>query len=661
MELTMKKSEIIYINNFPFIKFNNEIIPYLAFRSFRPDKNNIGDFYNAGIRLFQMLVSGVDSTLSVPYSLFGPVWVDKDEYDFTAFDNQMSLFLSNTKNSYINVMVSIDTPKKYKGIPDSFNDLGNAIFSEEYKDQSIKFLKAFIEYAERKYGDAIYQYSIACGNSTEWFVMPNENSIKEKADAFKLFTNDNKAIIPNIKKERENTNNFRESNSIEYKYLDFMNENCSNFILDVLREIQNILNHNKLVGLFYGYINCHPVWWQTLTCTSYYERIWNSNDVDMIYSPTGYGFTNYGKPRKLPYTTSFQLAVDSLPLSNKVYLHELDLRTHLAGKPIQGTDFRMWLDTEDEYETIEVMRRELGICLIKKSAMWWFDFFGGYYDSDILRDELKLEIELYNKVSRIDFVNKCEVAVFVDPVSYLNITEVKETYWDIVDHPKFDLSFTGTPYKLFNLNDIKKINLDEFKCLIFLNAVSPNNQIREFIKNINNKKKIFLWASGLNYNNALCTSNISDFVGINIKENEEKNKQVVTYKNKEFSNSSENTTSYYVDDLNTEPIAYYSNGRVAVAKNDNNYYIGSGNPTKELFRDLLIDSNVFMYTKIDEPIEFTDKLILVHSMNEQVEIKLQNKNKRYLELFENKIYEVENNTLSYISKKGKTKLFLLLE
>ena len=43
--------------------------------------------------------------------------------------------------------------------------------------------------------------------------------------------------------------------------------------------------------------------------------------------------------------------------------------------------------------------RELTLTMVKHSAFWWFDFFGGYYNSPEYERELTLENEIFRRLS----------------------------------------------------------------------------------------------------------------------------------------------------------------------------------------------------------------------------------------------------------------------
>ena len=54
---------------------NDRLYTLLSFKFFRPNPQNIYEFYNAGVRLFSVLSSGIISALGVPYSHFGELLI----------------------------------------------------------------------------------------------------------------------------------------------------------------------------------------------------------------------------------------------------------------------------------------------------------------------------------------------------------------------------------------------------------------------------------------------------------------------------------------------------------------------------------------------------------------------------------------------------------
>ena len=119
------------------IEINGKCYNPLSFKSFRPNPQNISEFYNAGVRLFSVLSSGVTSALGVPYSLYGESWIGDDDYDFSAIDRQMDMFIQNAPDAYFAPMLQLDTRnwylKEHPEVPNSFTNLSQIACDEAWK------------------------------------------------------------------------------------------------------------------------------------------------------------------------------------------------------------------------------------------------------------------------------------------------------------------------------------------------------------------------------------------------------------------------------------------------------------------------------------------------------------------------------------------------
>lgn len=178
-------SEIVRENGVLKIKINDKLYAPLSFKSFRANPNNVSEFYNAGVRLFSVLSSGITSALGVPYSLYGESWIGEKEYDFSAIDRQMDMFCKNAPEGYFAPMLQLDTRSWYieshPEIPNSFTNLSQIAGDKEWKKAASDYLKAAIAHIEEKYGERVYGYFLLCGTTTEWFSdrdYENPNSIK---------------------------------------------------------------------------------------------------------------------------------------------------------------------------------------------------------------------------------------------------------------------------------------------------------------------------------------------------------------------------------------------------------------------------------------------------------------------------------------------------
>ena len=121
------KTRIVRHNGQLMIDIGGTLHSALSFKSFRPNPVNITEMYTAGVRLFDVLSSGILCGLGVPYSRFGESWVGEYEYDFAPIDRQMEMFLEHAPEGYFAPMFQIDTRPWYLAqhpeAPNSFTHL----------------------------------------------------------------------------------------------------------------------------------------------------------------------------------------------------------------------------------------------------------------------------------------------------------------------------------------------------------------------------------------------------------------------------------------------------------------------------------------------------------------------------------------------------------
>ncbi len=146
---------IIRENGSPVISMDGRKYTPLAFRSMRPQAETIRQFYNAGIRLMSILHSGMNSTLNVPYSLFGEIWTGIGQYDFDALDKQMEFFISNAPEACFNIVLMLDTRKWYleqnPEFRNSFRYIADVAGSPKWRKDVSDYLTDVIGYIEKKY------------------------------------------------------------------------------------------------------------------------------------------------------------------------------------------------------------------------------------------------------------------------------------------------------------------------------------------------------------------------------------------------------------------------------------------------------------------------------------------------------------------------------
>lgn len=669
------ESKVIKKNGNSFIQIDDKCYEPCMFRSFRPTPANVSLFHRNGIKLYQMLVSGQYTGMDTPYSLYGPVWIDKGEYDFAAFDRQMNLFKRFAPNSYYCIFIQLDTPQKWignhAGHKSSFDYIHAGMFDEEWKKDASEYVNALIEYAEKNYGDSIFGYAFCAGRSCEWFAVPNEKEdVTQFSQPFAEYCKDNNIEYNNYFDTwddiwKESTNPFYDINSAEENFVGFGAENLAELVTYFSSEIQKTLKHKKILGTFFGY---HCMKYST-NFAYLNEKVYSDPNIDVIFSPA-----EYDEFREIDGCSGFQLAVNSLELNNKLYLHEIDHRTNLALYPMEhgvlgrSTKYRMkdggilndCYDTE--YEGVMVLRRELALTMLGGNALWWFDFFGGYYASPTYEKELRLACDIMKKVYNGSAVRKsvAQIALIVDNGAFKHIRALSDMKHQLIRWNLLNLGKAGTPFDIYNVTDMEKIDFSNYKLVVFMDLFEISEKTRLVInEKLKNIHKLWMYAPGYINNGKFSSEGISNVTNISVSPYRLQNGENACAFGKEFEPSANWSDTFEVTDDSEILGTYTKSGKTMLAKKGYDIYSGAACLPTEVWRGLAQTAGVHMYTDGNGALIVNNQFVCYeNNVSEHCRLVFE-KDYEFEELFDGGIYKTIDGVLEYQTEKGRTKLFYI--
>ena len=116
--------------------------------------------------------------------------------------------------------------------------------------------------------------------------------------------------------------------------------------------------------------------------------------------------------------------------------------------------------------------------------MWWFDMLEGwFYDDGLmaevarLADQSKALLEKQrHSVSKIAVFVSCESLYYVNKMSKLNT--------ELICNQRDALARLGAPYDLYSLNDIDRVDAEQYKLFIFLDALYLTEEQRVYINRV---------------------------------------------------------------------------------------------------------------------------------------------------------------------------------
>ncbi len=663
------KTGIVDKNGVKYIAIDGKIVDTLSFKSFRPTKNNVSDFYEAGIRIFHVYCSGLMSALKVPYSQFGETWFGEKEYDFTNLDKQIEFFKENAPDGYVFINVHLDVRKWWldenPGRPNSFTHLSQIAGDEKWRKDTADYLKALIEHVEEKYDDFVLGYFLLGGHTTEWFSdYDYEETHPIKLDAYRRYMKDENVLIP-TKEELEKPEDQifldpqKDKAIIEYRK--FHNDLIAELVLYYAKSAQEVLDHKKVVGMFFGYIM------ELLD-----ERIWNaghlaidkvyrSKDLDLLATPSSYQFREYDD------ASAYMLLCDSIEINGMMYFDSFDHMTFkvpdLATEPkrICGDNDVMKAMAElskmrkdlltDRPKTIDGIRREFMQRTARRTGMWWFDMLEGWFYDDALMAEIGDLAKKSDKLLGKERRSNSEIAVFVSCESLYYVNKCSKINTELICNQRDALARMGAPYDLYSLNDIDRIDRDKYKLYVFLDAYYMTDEQREYINRYikaNNRTLLFVSGCDCISDEGFSKERMEEMCGFKL-EQLEKDERSINACDTVFGYNEPKTPTWYINE-DIEPLGRYSVSRkCGLAKKVFDgytcYFSGIGNLSAGVLRYAAKNAGVFIYAENDTPVFVNSGVIGVYNTrNEFTEVKVPYDGE-FEEIFSGKIYKSNNGTV----------------
>lgn len=693
------------------IEINGQVFDPLAYRSYRPTPELIRGFAGTGLQLANVTHTGMLCTLDVPYSLFGEVWTGPHQFNWDHFDAQMKMFEANAPGAYYNIALQLDTRDWYLAAhPECSNSFWNLVEMaghEPWRADTAASLQDFLRQIEARYGDRVFAYSLLCGSSTEWYTNSQgrgrpEAQIRQhpvKTAAFRKFTGDPTAAMPALDVlQRTSHGMFRDpvADAEALRYWRFHHEIIGDAIVYFARKAQEVLQHKKLIGLYYGYLT--QLNSERLLQEGHlgYERVWSSSDMDMIYAPA-----KYGAPRSFEGASGYLLTVDSLDLHGKLVFHEVDHTTHIArdtvenGRKIPGGNTKL----PDAFASRQVLRREFALTRAKGTALWWFDFLGGNYASPDMMAMVAELVRAQDRLRDVPMQSVAEIAVFGDVASMYHINARSSLADDLLVQPPDALARIGAPYDIYNFSDLDHAGMpwERYKLCIFLNPFVIPEEKRSFLRSkVQSDGRTLLWVYAPNYiqKDGFSVDGISEITGIQVVRRAEEASPVTVRAEGIFARIGaevrygftpglktgaqrdptfdmrskgllETAPLFEVrDDLAQTLGVYNSNGAPALAlkklDSHTSIYSAVGNLPSALYREVARSAGVHIYYEGSDPTYINSRLFGIHMQSDAaVEIAFpSSRPMRLEELFDGGEVRVENGVCRLPQETGVTKLYL---
>ncbi len=493
-------------------------LPYMAFRSFRHEERFNRQFAEAGFRLVFIYPANTICSLGIPYTQYPPNWIGPGRYDFDALDRQINDILAWNPKAKLMCMIDLNTPpwwiESHGGV-ESFRTFGHVAAREDYRRDVKEYLRRFLEHTESHHKDRIAAYSIAGGMTCEWQDTSRGTPSPSKQAAFAHWIGRPDAVIPADRMRASRTPFYDPvADADAIAYWRFSAALVADRILEFAEEAQQTIQHRVPLGCFFGYVLEHHRNRLLYEGHLSYDRVFASPHLDFFTSPASY------MDRRAGGTGGFMTCIDSILARDKSAWLELDHITHLLkdgnanGRPIPGHDSAFG----SEAETVGALRREFAMSLMRGVHVWWFDMFGGWFDSPRLMAEIAHMREIGDRFGGSSSL-RAEVAVLVDADSMFYVDGHTPLAQRVLAEQRATLSRMGAPWEIYSLADLPDLDTSRFRVVVLPNLFAVTPEKRAWLKDKvfrDGKHVVFTYAPGVIRDGQYDLKNVEKLTGLRL-------------------------------------------------------------------------------------------------------------------------------------------------
>ena len=496
---------------------------YFAYRSFLPEFDAMRRFESSGVRTICFFPGNTTNSLGQPYTQYPPVWRWFDTYEFASLDQQIADLRKAAPKASLICMVDLNSPEWLSRqlslsheSGDSFTHLTECLANPRWREQTLRYLAAFLGHCESHHSDSIQAYVLACGHTDEWFDHNGELCGLHKQRAYEAWRS--RRGLPPMEPPSALSMNAPDYDGLLFdpaksplvlEYRRFCNELVGTAICEFAGEARRHIRAEAEIGVFYGYVITRLGAAESGHCA--YRAVLECPSIDFLISPGSYG------DRAMGGGSGWLGCSGSEALAGKRHLHECDQRTHTHNRaltPYVSLRVPHW---ENTAEDVAGIRREFALALIRRSSLWWFDMWGGFYQEPVLFENFAAMKRLYDQFIDTPPGHPEEVALIIDPDAHCYFDQRQPRQRDFAPEVRRKLNRLGAPYECYCFDDIPAIpNLEAIKFLVFPMQWEITAQKAQILKKYilrPGKTVLWLYAPGISDGASLDESRIREWCG----------------------------------------------------------------------------------------------------------------------------------------------------
>lgn len=470
----MLTSEVKFYNGRPTLFIEGKPVPAMGYVTYLPERNSYKQFGDAGYRIFSVVTNFGGQPINTITNV-GPmepgIFREKGKENYSSFDKTVTQLISEVPEAVIFPRVNCSMPLWWEEEnPDECNFEGlngnpprSCFASDAYRTEAKRMLKKFIEHIKNApYSEHIFGIQIA-GGMTEEFL------------SFDRKGNDGKRAREKFAAENPNGN--------ETDYRRFLSRMTAEVVEDLAKFAKEATGFTMVIGAFYGYV------FETLSWKSGHHalrKLIDSPYIDFFASPISY--VNRKNPGRSWFIMTPQASHSA---HGKIYLGECDTRTFLtlplsdcrpAIDPAGNYSGGLWAGPDNEEKSRWHLRMNFLRQIAYGHGSWWFDIWGGWFDSPGIMDDMKEFIRLAEHF--LHDRNRASVAQCALWIDETALAETKDELDSLcANHGRTALEQSGLVVDYYELGDFEKYAL-QYRCVFFIAPADGGNlpKAREFCR-----------------------------------------------------------------------------------------------------------------------------------------------------------------------------------
>ncbi|MDD3585954.1 MAG: hypothetical protein PHQ75_02115 [Thermoguttaceae bacterium] len=486
---------------------------FYGYRSFEPEYETMKIMRNLGIDTVTIMVSNNTNFMGEPYTKYQPTWIWEREYDFSLFDKNVQETIAAVSDVKLNVVVDMNPPgwwvKRRRERFDPFIEFGRVAANEDYREDVSDYLRALLRHAVKAFPGRFANFFIMGGYTTEWFDLSHGVESGSRIKAWNKWCAAHglpKCDIPSWSTrysgvpESHGLLRTVSTHAIALNYWKFNSTLSAETVGTFLKEARKVLPKEIGIGITYGYIfelwpNCQASWSQLE-----YEKIFDMPEVDFALSPISYG----AKERGMGGAPMAMIPLQTLKVRGKLVVNSTDTTTFTSrfpnapGKNGKVSIMGRIVEWKTPDEVRAGLRREMCYNLINGCSTWNFDMWGGWYDSPAARQTIGECKRIWDSELALEQKEAAEILLVVDPENMYYINDSHPDSTMFVNPVRKALSTSGAMYSTASFNDLKQLDLKNYKLIIFSHPFDLDKGKKETIEKLcAGKTVMWIYAPGI--------------------------------------------------------------------------------------------------------------------------------------------------------------------